>query len=174
MPRKLFKKYLPHPREVKNHKYLKMFGSLLHSPDLWHFSRHSIAKAFAVGLFVAWVPMPFQMVLSAGLAILFCANLPVSVALVWLTNPFTMPPMFYGAYKLGTFILGLGEVPFDMELSFEWLLHGSLLIWKPFLLGCLVAGTTSSFLGYFGIQIFWRWAVMRRWKARKHGKASRK
>ncbi len=174
MPRKLFKKYLPHPREIKDHKYLKMFGSLLHSPDLWHFSRHSIAKAFAVGLFVAWIPIPFQMVLSAAIAILFCANLPISIALVWLTNPLTMPPMFYGAYKLGAFLLGVGEVPFKMELSFEWLINGSLLIWKPFLLGCLVAGTTSAILGYCGIHIFWRWSVIRRWKTRKHGKTPSK
>jgi len=174
MPRKIFKKYLPSTHDIKNNKHLSIFGTLLHSPELWHFSRKSIAKAFAIGLFVAWLPTPFQMVIAAGAAILFHSNLPISVALVWITNPFTMPPMFYAAYKVGAAILGVNEVAFEMELSFDWLLHGTLLIWKPFLLGCLIMAVFSSIAGYLGIQIFWRWKVLRSWKQRKHGKASHK
>jgi len=173
MPRKLLKKYLPDPKEIKENKYLSIFGTLLHAAELWHFSRHSVAKAFAVGLFFAWVPVPFQMVLAAGGAILFRANLPMSIALVWITNPLTMPPMFYAAYKIGALVMGVGEVPFEMDLTIDWLVNGTLLIWKPFLLGCLITGISSSILGYFGIQWFWRWHVMRSWKNRKHGKASR-
>ena len=170
MPRKLFKKYLPNPKKIKESKYLKIFGTLLHSPELWHFSRHSIAKAFAIGLFCAWVPIPFQMVLAVGFAILFSANLPISAALVWLTNPVTMAPMFYTAYITGAAMMGAGEAPFEMELTLDWLINGTLLIWKPFLLGCFTLGFLSALLGYFGIQIFWRWHVMRRWKKRKHAK----
>ncbi|OIP99409.1 MAG: hypothetical protein AUK35_07690 [Zetaproteobacteria bacterium CG2_30_46_52] len=171
MPRQLFKRYLPNPKEIKNNKYLKIFGTLIHDPDLWHLNRNSVAKAFAVGLFCAWIPTPFQMVIAAGGAIMFSANLPISVALVWITNPLTMPPMFYVAYKLGAVILGVGELPFHMELSFEWLLHEMLQIWKPFLVGCLAMGVTFSLAGYFGIQMFWRWHVLRRWKCRKDARA---
>jgi uncharacterized protein (DUF2062 family) len=170
MPKKMFSKYLPDVKEIKENKYLKIFGSLLHSAELWHFNRKSIAKAFAIGLFCAWAPIPFQMVLAAGIAIVLHANLPVSISLVWLTNPFTMAPMFYAAYKVGAYVLGVGEVPFEMELTIDWLINGSLLIWKPFLVGCLVMGIGSAVLGYFGIQICWRWMVMSRWKQRKHGK----
>ena len=165
---------MPDPRTIKNNKYLKVFGSLLHNADLWHFNRHSIAKAFAVGLFCAWVPIPFQMVLAAGIAILFSANLPMSAALVWITNPFTMPPMFYAAYKVGAVVMGVGEVPFEMELTLDWLINGTLLIWQPFLLGCFISGLVSAILGYFGIQLFWRWRVMKNWRNRKHAKVSRK
>ncbi|PCI02527.1 MAG: ATP-binding protein [Zetaproteobacteria bacterium] len=170
MPRRILKKYFPNPKKIRDNKCLKIFGSLLHSPELWHFSRNSIAKAFAIGLFCAWIPIPFQMVLAAGFAILFSANLPMSAALVWITNPFTMAPMFYIAYKIGATIMGVGEVPFKMELTLDWLINGTLLIWQPFLLGCFALASISALLGYFGIQIFWRWAVMRRWKQRKHGK----
>ncbi len=169
MPRKLLKKYLPDHKEIRENKYLSIFGSLLHNPALWHFNRHSVAKAFAIGLFCAWIPVPFQMVLAAGAAILFHANLPVSVALVWLTNPVTMPPMFYGAYKLGAWVMQVPEKPFEMELSMQWLLHETMLIWKPFLLGCFITGVVFSILGYFGILTFWRWHVSRRWNHRKRG-----
>ena len=171
MPRRLLKKYLPNPKEIKENKYLSIFGTLLHNPNLWHLNRKSVAKAFAIGLFCAWIPVPFQMVIAAGFAIVAHGNLPVSVALVWLTNPVTMPPMFYGAYKLGSWVMSVPEKPFEMELSMQWLLHETMLIWKPFLLGCFISGIVFSIVGYFGITAFWHWQVKRRWHARKHGNA---
>lgn len=173
MPKKLFQRYLPNPKEIRNNKYLKIFGTLIHEPNLWHFNRNSVATAFAVGLFCAWIPTPFQMVLAAGGAILFRANLPVSMALVWITNPLTMPPMFYAAYKIGAMILGVNEMPFEMELSWHWLLHEMMQIWKPFLVGCLIAGISFALVGYVSIQVFWRWHVLRRWKNRQHGRSRR-
>jgi len=56
----------------------------------------------AVGLFCAFVPLPIQMLLAAAAAIIFRVNLPISVGLVWITNPVTIPPMFYFCYKVGT------------------------------------------------------------------------
>jgi len=166
MPRELLKKLMPDHKKIRKHKHLQCFGTLLHNPALWHLNRHSVAKAFAVGLFFAWVPVPFQMVLGAGGAILFHANLPLSVVLVWLTNPITMAPMFYGAYKFGALLLGEDLQHFEMELSFEWLQHELGLIWEPFLLGCMALGVISALFGYLGIQFSWRVAVMQKWRSR--------
>lgn len=157
---------MPDHKKIREHKHLQCFGKLLHNPALWHLNRHSVAKAFAVGLFFAWAPVPFQMVLGAGGAILFHANLPLSVVLVWLTNPLTLAPMFYGAYKFGALLLGEKLQHFEMELSFEWLQHETSLIWGPFLLGCLALGVISALLGYFGIQFAWRLMVLRKWRNR--------
>lgn len=161
---------MPDHRKIREHKHLKCFGTLLHNPALWHLSHYSVAKAFAVGLLFAWVPVPFQMVLAAGGAILVRANLPISVALVWLTNPVTMPPMFYGAYKLGAWVMNTPEQDFQFELSLEWLTSGMAAIWQPFLLGCAILGVVCSVLGYFGIKLTWRWIVIRKWQ-RRHRKA---
>ncbi|MDT8375841.1 MAG: DUF2062 domain-containing protein [Mariprofundaceae bacterium] len=157
---------MPDHKNIREHRHLQCFGKLLHDPNLWHLNRHSVAKAFATGLFIAWVPIPFQMVLAAGCAILLHANLPLSVILVWLTNPVTMPPMFYAAYKLGALLLGEKLQHFDMELSFAWLQHEMGLIWEPFLLGCFVIGAVSALLGYCGIQLSWRWMVVQKWRKR--------
>ena len=169
MPKRLIKRYMPDHRTIREHRHLRCFGTLLHNPALWHLSHHSVAKAFAVGLLFAWVPVPFQMVLAAGGAILVHANLPISVALVWLTNPLTMPPMFYGAYKLGAWVMNLPEQDFKFELSWEWLTNGMAAIWQPFLFGCAIIGVTCSVLGYFSIKLAWRWMVMRKWR-RRHRK----
>lgn len=54
---------MPDPEKLRNHKHLRIFGSLLNKPNLWALNRRSAPGAFAIGLFVAWMPMPFQMVL---------------------------------------------------------------------------------------------------------------
>ena len=46
------------------------------------------------------------MLLAALIAIWLKVNLPLSVALVWVSNPITMGPMFYFAYKLGALLMG--------------------------------------------------------------------
>ena len=166
MAKHLIKRFMPEHQKVKEHKHLKIFGPLLHSADLWHLNRHSIAGAFAVGLFMAWVPVPFQMVLAAAAAILFSVNLPVSIGLVWITNPVTMPPLFLSAYWVGISVLGMAPVSVEFELSYAWLETVLPQIWRPFLLGCLINGAVSAVVGYFGMRTFWVWHVQRRWKKR--------
>ncbi|MGB0848981.1 MAG: DUF2062 domain-containing protein, partial [Thiolinea sp.] len=96
-------------------------GSALHDPRLWHFNRHNIAGACALGLFCMWIPFPPQTVMAAIAAIFIRVNLPLSVALVYVTNPITIPPMFYGAYKLGAVILGEKVQAIEFSLSVDWL-----------------------------------------------------
>ncbi|NIQ12825.1 MAG: DUF2062 domain-containing protein, partial [Gammaproteobacteria bacterium] len=75
----------------------------------------------SIGLFVAFLPIPFQMLVAAVLAILFRVNLPISVALVWISNPLTMAPMFYFCYWLGSKLLSLPPQDITFELSIEWM-----------------------------------------------------
>ena len=166
MPKKLIKKYMPSPESIKEHKHLAFLGDKLHDPNLWHLNRRSVAAAFAVGLLVAWIPTPGQMIISAIAALFFRANLPISIALVWITNPLTMPPMFYFAYRLGLWTLKLPSPGADFEFSLESVTSGLTDIGAPFLMGCLILGITSSIIGYFGIRFFWRWQVVKKWRAR--------
>lgn len=168
MPRKFFQRFLPHPKTIKENKTLQIFGDWLHKPDLWHLSRRSVAGAFAVGLFFAWMPVPFQMVLAAGTAIWIGTNLPLSVALVWVSNPVTIPPMFYFAYMVGTWIIGEPATDFSFELSFNWLLNELSAIWQPFLVGCFTMAATCSLLGYLIINGIWRYSVVSRRASRWH------
>ena len=167
MIKSFLKKFLPARHHIINYKSLRIFGSLIHNPNLWHLTRHSVSRACSVGLLCAWAPVPFQMVLAAIGAMLFHANLPLSVCLVWITNPFTMPPLFLFAYYVGTLILDLPQKPFNFEISLEWFMQTMQSIGQPFLLGCLVCGIISAILGNIAMRVIWRFFIIRSWKARQ-------
>ncbi|NOY66276.1 MAG: DUF2062 domain-containing protein [Gammaproteobacteria bacterium] len=171
MPKKFLQKFMPDHDTIRNHKHLKIFGTLLHSPNLFHLNRRSVAGAFANGLFNAFIPVPFQMILAAAGAILFKVNLPLSIALVWVTNPLTMAPIFYGAYKIGAWLMGTEAGDFHFELTTEWLMNGLAAIWQPFLLGCFVSGTVAAILGYLTIRLYWRYRIVREWRKRNKKRA---
>ena len=158
---------MPDPHEIKSHKLLSVFGDLLHDPNLWHMNRRSVSVAFMIGLFFAWWPVPLQMVLAAGGAILLRANLPLSASLVWITNPLTIGPMFYFAYIVGTWVLGVPEKAFSIEPTLNWLMSEMLLVWKPLLTGCLILAVSCSAIGYFAMNYIWIHAVRRRHARRK-------
>lgn len=166
MPKKFIRRYLPDYHKIRSHKHLKVFGDLIHDPNLWHLNRRSVAGAMTVGLFSAFIPVPFQMVIAAAFAIPARVNLPISVALVWVTNPVTMPPLFYFAYKLGTWVLSIPPRPFNFELSFAWLNDQLHMFWRPFLLGCFILGVLSAALGNLLVRAVWRLHILRYIKRR--------
>lgn len=167
MPRKIIKRFLPDAHKIRDHKHLSMFGEALHNPNLWHLNRRSVSVAFAIGLFMAFVPIPFQMIPAAALAIMLHANIIISVALVWISNPITIPPLMYFGYKVGAWVIGRQANQFEFEASWQWLTTELAQIWEPFLLGCFIVATTSSFIGYWAIQGLWRLHVVTEWEKRK-------
>ncbi len=166
MPRRILKRYSPSPKTIRENRILSVLGDDLHKPSLWILNRSSVARAFAIGLFCAWIPFPLQTVLAALLAIYYRANLPLSVALVFITNPITIPPMFYFAYKLGSVMLGMELHAVEMDLSWYWFTSILGQIWQPLLFGCLILAIVSSAVGYFTINTIWRQGVRTRWKER--------
>ena len=166
MPKKFFKRYSPDPKRIKDTPGLSFLGSRLHQPSLWHFNRHSVSRAFAIGLFCTWIPFPFQSLIAATGALYFRANLALSVALVFVTNPITIPPMFYFAYRLGNLILGEKEQAFSIELSWNWLVNSLGMIWQPLFLGSFLLALFSSMLGYLIVQFMWRQNIRKQQKIR--------
>jgi len=167
MPRRIFKRYMPDHNTIREHKHLRFLGTLLHDPNILHLNRRSVSGAFGVGLFMAFIPVPFQMVFAAIGAIAFRVNLPISVALVWITNPLTIPPIYYLAYKVGSLVLGRPAPDMQFEWTREWLMQELGAIWEPLILGSLIFSTVSAILGYFVIRGFWRLHVISNWRKRK-------
>jgi len=146
---------------------MRPFAALLRHPEYWAVRRENVARAFAIGLFVAFLPFPGHMVLAPLTALALRANVPVAFATIWIMNPVTMVPIFFFAYWLGTMILGVPMSHFSFELSWDWVARELPYVWKPLLAGSLLLSVTSAALGYFTVQWIWRRGVLYRYHRRR-------
>jgi uncharacterized protein (DUF2062 family) len=166
MPRKLLRQMAPSPQRLRGMRSLKPLGDWVYEPNLWHINRLSTSKAFAIGLFSAMIPLPGQLFIAALVAVRWRANLPLSVMLIFVTNPITMPVIYFAAYKLGASILETPLQQVEFEMTWYWLTESLGSIWQPFLLGCLIMGTLAGLAGYVTIDLLWRWRVVDQWQKR--------
>ena len=76
------------------------------SADSIRFTETPVARGMAVGMFWAFVPMPFQMAPAFFFCWLARANIPVAMVCVWISNPFTYLPIFSAQYQIGAWLFG--------------------------------------------------------------------
>ncbi|MEM1111078.1 MAG: DUF2062 domain-containing protein [Pseudomonadota bacterium] len=167
MPKNTLKQFIPSPQELREFRAMRALGEWIFEPNLWHLNRYSASMAFFVGLFACFLPIPGQMAVAALLALLFRCNLPLSVALSWITNPVTMPAIFYVAYQVGALLLDLPVQENTFAFSIEWISGSLATIWKPLLLGGLLCGLLVGSAGFFVVNMAWRWRVARNWRKRQ-------
>ena len=173
MLRRLINRLAPDPETLRRHPSLRLFQHWLHDANLWHLNRYSVSTAVFIGCLVAFIPLPIHMVTAALLAIWWRANLPVAVTAVWISNPVTIPPQFYIAYRIGARILHVPHHHFAFELSLQWVRHEFATLWQPLLLGCLICGLITAAIGWIAIRIIWRVQVVMRWRARQRRRSQR-
>ena len=167
MPKHPLLRYLPTRSDLRESWLLRPVAHLLDNNELWHMNRRAVSGAVFVGLFSAFIPVPSQMVLSAILAILFRCNLPIAIGLVWITNPITIPPMFYFSYRLGAWLLDMRLSVDSINLSFSWIWDNLGTIGYPLLFGSFICGWVSGVTGFVITRVLWRLHVIRRWKERR-------
>lgn len=170
MPRKLIRRWLPTPPKVAGNGTRRWLGPLLDDPNLLHLNRHSVSGAMFVGLFCAFLPVPGQTIIVSLLALWFHCNLPISVLLIWVSNPLTMAPLTILLYQLGQWILGNEAVATNFEFTWVWFVEHTSSVYLPILIGGLVSGLFFGLAGYISMRILWRWQVVRSWEARKESR----
>ena len=160
MAKKFLRKFLPHPDVIIHNRWIKLLGPRLQDPSLWHINRRTCSLAVALGIFCAFIPVPFQMLIAAAAAVWMRVNILITVPMVWVSNPLTMGPMYYICYLVGVEILGEQPGGFDFELSFDWLLTELVAIWQPFLLGCLILGLISALAAFILVRVLWHMHIL--------------
>ena len=173
MPRGFFERYLPKADSIRERPLLRPIRHLLHEPALWHLHRASVGNACFVGMFCAFVPFPGQTVLAAAMALVLRCNLPIVLALVQVTNPITLPPMFFFAYRLGAWLLGVEVTISEFELSWDWFQGNLRHLWQPLVLGSLICGWVSGVTLMLTARLLWRLHVIRRWRERRERRRAR-
>ena len=186
MLRKYLRRVLPSHQTIRDNRHIERFGHRLQHHNLWHLHRRAVAGGVAAGMFAGLIPgsNPVQFAAGALLAVTFKVNLPLSMLVTLYSNPFTIVPLYWLAYKLGQLALlqGGGELPpFALGLegkgftewipaAIQWL--GS--VGKPLLVGLPLLALLLALTGYFVTDWAWRLGVMWQWRQRKLDRLKRK
>lgn len=136
-------------------------------PMVWHLNRRSVAGGVAVGLFISWIPVPLQMLVAAVIAAVLRVHVPVSVVMVWFTNPLTFAPLLYAAWRSGSMILGEPVLAEPLTFTTSSFLVSAGHAWPMLLTGMLFCASVSAVLGFGITLLVWRVHAIRRWKARR-------
>lgn len=156
MPRKKLKKILPTHEKIKEQKFLKIFGNFLHKKEIWSLSRKKVVAGVFIGIFVACLPMPLQMILATLLAIIFNANLPISFLLIFISNPITMPPLFYLEYQIGNLLIKPENiVEFNFDSMYDNFGEIAFSLWS----GAIVLAIFSSVICGVLVNFLWIYSV---------------
>jgi uncharacterized protein (DUF2062 family) len=167
------KRITPDRDTLERHWLLRPFTAVFHRAQCWNFHRASVTRAFALGLFIAFIPpappLPLHLTLCCVFGVLLRLNLPVLFATVFISNPFTWLPQLAGSVWVGATLMGMNFVPFVRQIEHQPMRDALHHLWSPLLLGSLVLGCVAAALGYVLAQALWRARVvyhLRRRRAR--------
>jgi len=186
MLRKYLRRVLPSHDTIRDNRHIARFGTRLQHHNLWHLHRRSVAGGVAVGMFSGLIPgsNPVQFTAGALLAVALKVNLPIAVLVTLYSNPFTIVPLYYLAFKLGQLVMlrGNGDLPSfptgfggaglleRLPEAFNWLVS----VGKPLLVGIPLLALILGAVGYFVTDWAWRLGVMWQWRQRQRRRAAQK
>lgn len=177
--RRWLKRVTPGRDTLEGHWCFKRLQALKLDPGCWSFHRHNVTRAFALGLFIAFIPptpiLPVHLVTCAILGFAFRLNLPVLCSTVFVSNPFTWLPQIAGSIWVGAKLLRIDLMPFLHTISHQTIWGDIRELWAPLLLGALVLGITAAGCGYVLASLAWRMRVsyhLRRRRARLSGRGT--
>lgn len=147
--------YGRHRRQLRRFVY----HNLLHADD----PPHKLALGMAVGIFVALTPtVGIQMVIAGFLSWMLRANKAVSVAVVWISNPGTMVPIYWYCYRIGCAVLGIDPIGYSWwsgltapprgwwpAVQFYWSCFVE--VAGPLWLGSFIAGGILAYITYYAV-----------------------
>jgi uncharacterized protein (DUF2062 family) len=131
----------------------------------------------ALGLFVAVIIPVMHTAIAALLAIPARANVAVAALFTLVVNPITIPPLYYAAYRIGSWELH-HDAPlvnhaaaerFSGELSrlLFWIHEAS----GSIAVGVLTIAAVAAVVGYAVAALVWRFWSHSRWRQRRSAKS---
>lgn len=164
---------MPTRDEMAGNRWLAPIAHRFLSPELWRFTRRSVPRGVALGVFAGFIVPVGQIFLAAFLALPARANVPLAVLVTFVTNPFTLPFWLVVGNRVGRIFLHVDTAAAATRAIGTELGTGR---WENFVWFFRAAGTTAagfvvlaivgSAVSYLVSGIVWRAIVGRRHKAR--------
>lgn len=155
---------MPTREGMAENKYLAPIAHRFLSPELWRFTRRSVPRGVALGIFAGFIIPVGQIFLAAFLALPARANVPLSALVTFVTNPFTLPFWLLTANKVGGFVLKIdaatggrvqGEIDSGWWQEFGWFMQTA----GVTAFGFIVLAVVGSTVGYLLASFIWRFVV---------------
>jgi len=175
-PIAFLKRHIPTQDSLQRNRVMRPFARHLGNPALWRMHRRSVPRGVALGLFVGVIIPVMHTLIAALLAIPARANIAVAAVMTLLINPLTIPPLYYAAYRLGSW-----ELHYDAALvspSAAERVSGELsriLFWVhqasgPIAVGILTIAVVAAAFGYVASSVLWRWWLGSKWRERRQAR----
>lgn len=177
------RRWLPTAETLEQTKGFAWAGHYLRQhPRLWVLHRRGVALGVALGIGIGVFPVPLQMPAAMLAALALRANVAAAAAATWLTNPFTMAPIWALSAYLGSLVLPHKPLatPTPALDNWQWTaphtwpaaLWEQIQSWGPALLaGFPMAGAVLGCVAY--ALVYWGWAVLIRRERRRRLKQRR-
>ncbi len=139
-------RHLPRIKHLRGSWLHRRVGDRLLDPALWQPEREPMARGFAVGGFLSMLPIPFQSIPAAAIAIAGRMNVPTALVGCWVTNPVTAVFIWIVQLRIGYFLLGRGS---------PWVAFRDQTVWDvvkaspwPMLVGTMVTAPIAAAICY--------------------------
>lgn len=165
---------MPSREELAESPWIRPFGQRVLHSEFWRFTRRSVPRGVAIGLIVGiFLMIPgLQIIGAALLSVPFRANIPIAVAMTFLSNPATTPLILVASIFIGnklgyhadtTTFYALYDRRAGPAEWFAWLATDA----APALgTGLFVIAAMTACIGYVIADLGWRWWQGRKWKRR--------
>lgn len=163
----------PSREELMESRFIRPFAHRVAHSHLWRFTRTSVPRGTALGLFVGiFFLLPGVQILGVALlALPFRANIPIGAAMTFLSNPLTTPFIIAASVWLGDNLFGFRANVGAFNAMLEqgatlgqwsrWLLSDA----APALIsGLFVISAVTAIVGYFLAMLFWDQRIRMRWR----------
>jgi uncharacterized protein (DUF2062 family) len=170
------RRHVPTRDSIHRYRLLRPFARHLSKPELWRLHRRSVPRAVALGLGVGIVIPFMHTVIAAILAIPLRANVAVAAAFTLVVNPLTIPPMYYAAYRIGSWELhhdatlvnpaAAERASGELARFLFWIHQAS----GPIALGIVTIALAVALIGYMGSAVLWRGWRHSKWRGRRQAR----
>lgn len=173
---------MPKREDLEGNRWVAPIAHRVLNPELWRFTRRSVPRGVALGLFAGFI-VPFgQIFLAAFLALPARANISIATLVTFVTNPFTLPFWAIAANRIGRFMLhvdptgvastvgtGLADSGWGASSrgTLVWLAQSAAYA----TVGFLVLSIVGAALGYVVSGFVWRTWIGRKHRARREARA---
>jgi uncharacterized protein len=166
---------MPSREQLAESRWLGRFGQRALHSEFWRFTRRSVPRGVAVGLFVGvFFLIPGVQIIAATIfSIPWRANIPIAAAMTFLTNPFTTPFVMLAAIGVGNLLGFHADRAAVIEMYTrqapvsEWIAWLASDAAPALVTGLFVIGVASGAIGYFLSVFVWRWWTARKWRRRQ-------